>query len=334
MKTAVLGSGAIGCLVAGYLKLKDEDVVLIGHRESVQVIRKSGLSISGVRGDFKINIETAEKLTSQPELIILATKTQDIDAALQENKEFLENAALLITQNGIAADEIAARHIPKENIVSSIIMFGATYSGPGKVIHNFDRSWIIGGFFKPDEESVKKIESFLGKAFPVVVVGDIKGMKYLKIFLNANNCIPAILGKCMQEVFSDMELSRISIAIWKEALDIITKSGIKLASLPDFPLERLYKLTSLPALEAAKIFSLMMTGLSKEPLYGSILQSIQRKRLSEIDYINGEFVGLAQKNNLPVPLNGKLVEMVHQVEQQHRFFTKEELLHNIEGLFN
>ncbi|MFH0763066.1 MAG: ketopantoate reductase C-terminal domain-containing protein, partial [Candidatus Omnitrophota bacterium] len=81
-----------------------------------------------------------------------------------------------------------------------------------------------------------------------------------------------------------------------------------------------------PILEAAKIFSGIMLNLSKEPLYGSILQSIKRGRASEIDYINGEFVRMAEENNFKAPLNEKLVEMVHQVEKTGKFFSKEQLL--------
>ncbi|MBC8436433.1 MAG: hypothetical protein H8D90_00900, partial [Candidatus Omnitrophica bacterium] len=155
---------------------------------------------------------------------------------------------------------------------------------------------------------------------------ELQGMKYLKIFVNANNCLPAILGVSMQEAFSDINVARISIGIWQEGLEITRRAGITLVSLPDFPLERLTKLAALPILEAAKIFSGIMLNLSIDPLYGSILQSIKRGRPSEIDYINGEFVRLARENNFSAPLNEKLVEMVHQVEKSGRFLSKEQLL--------
>lgn len=192
----------------------------------------------------------------------------------------------------------------------------------------------MGRVFSHNDQRIIEVSKVLDKIFPTIVSEDLKGMKYLKIFVNANNCIPAILGVSMQEAFSDIEISQISIAIWKEGLEIVTKSGINLVSLPDFPIERLTKLTSLPTFEAAKIFSGIMANLSKEPLYGSILQSIKRKRASEIDYINGEFVKLASENNLLAPLNKKLVEMVHQVETTHKFFSKEELLNNTKGMVN
>lgn len=332
MKIAVLGAGAIGCLVAGYLRLKDEDISLIGRPDSVMTIRQEGLKISGVRGNFRITINACNELSLQPELLILTTKTQDIDAALNKNLIFLKDSLILTTQNGIQADCLVAKYILKENIISSIIMFGATFLESGSVVHNFEGSWILGSVFDKNYEKVATVSNILNKIFPTIVTQDLKGMKYLKIFVNANNCIPAILGKSMQEVFSDIDISRISICIWKEGLDIINKTGINLVSLPDFPRERLLQLTAMPRLEAAKIFSNIMVNLSKEPLYGSILQSIKRGRTSEIDYINGEFIKLANENNLSAPLNAKLVQMVHEVETNKKFFTKEELLKNIEGL--
>ncbi len=328
MKIAVIGAGAIGNLVAGYLKLKGEDVSLIGRADSVKAIKESGLEITGARGNLKVSIDIKDKLIEKPDLIILATKTQDIEDALENNLDFIKDSLILTTQNGIQADNIVAKYIPKENIISSIVMFGATYLEPAKVVHNFEQAWVIGKIFSPNDEKVELIKSALEKSFSIVVSEDVLGMKYLKIFLNANNCITAILGVSMQEAFNDLEIAQISVDIWKEGLKIIQESGIQLASLPDFPVERLIKLTSLPSSEAAKIFSGIMLNLSKEPLYGSILQSIRRGRASEIDYLNGEFVKLAKKHNTSASLNEKLVEMVHKVEETKKFLSKEELLNS------
>lgn len=335
MKIAVIGAGAIGSIVAAYLSKKDEEVHLVGRPDSVERIREHGLAVSGVRGDHKIKIQAHDSLVLKPDLAILATKTQDVEEAIKENLVFLKDSLILTTQNGVQAENLIAKYIGKNNIISSIVMFGATYLEPGKVIHNFEGSWIIGSFFenKPDKQLVD-LSLILDKAFPTIISEDIKGMKYLKIFVNANNCIPAILGKSMQEVFSDLEVSRISIAIWKEGFEIIEKAKINLVSLPGFPVENVTRLTSLEPLESAKIFSQIMAKLSSEPLYGSILQSIKRNRLSEIDYINGEFIRLAKENNISASLNEKLVEMVHAVEKTRKFFSKEELIKNTKGLLN
>jgi 2-dehydropantoate 2-reductase len=335
MRIAVIGAGAIGCLVAGYLKEKQEEVTLVGHAQAVNAIKENGLCISGVRGDFKVGISISDTLNYAPDLAILATKTQDIESVLQGNSYLLQNSLLLTTQNGMQADNLVAKYLPGKNIISSIVMFGATLLEPGKVVHNFEGSWIIGSQIqsRPTAE-LTDLSLILDKIFPAIISEDIKGMKYLKVFVNASNCLPAIIGKSMQEVFSDLEISRISIGIWKEAFEIINKLGIQLVSLPGFPVENLTRLISMPSTNAAAIFSGIMKNLSQEPLYGSILQSIMRKRASEIDYINGEFVRLAQEHNLCAPLNKILVEMVHQVEENQVFCSKNILMDKVKDLIN
>ncbi|HNW39987.1 MAG TPA: ketopantoate reductase family protein [Candidatus Omnitrophota bacterium] len=333
MRIAVIGPGAIGCLVAGYLKKQGEEVTLVGRGPGVEVISRQGLVISGVRGNQTVHVEISDKLHYAPDLVILTTKTQDIDSALSASRHLIQNSLLLTTQNGVQADKIAAKYLPVEQIISSIIMFGATNLEPGIVVHNFEGSWIVGSIFNPNPtQGLLDLSLVLDKAFPAIISQNMRGMKYLKIFVNANNCLPAILGRSIQDVFGDLTVSRISIAIWKEAFEIFDKIGIDLVSLPGFPIENLTKFTSLPSAHAAEIFSGMMRNLSKDPLYGSILQSILRGKLSEIDYINGEFVRLAEENNLTAPLNKTLVEMVHQVEVSHKFFSKEDLIHRTKEL--
>ncbi len=327
MRIAIIGAGAIGCLIAAYLKEKGEEVTLVGHSRTVKAIKENGIIISGVRGNLSVPIGISDTLNYIPDLAILATKTQDINSVLQDNSHLLQNSLLLTIQNGVRSDSLVARYVPAEKVISSIVMFGATSLEPGKVVHNFEGSWVLGNFFTSNPtEPLLSVSLVLDKAFLTVISKDIKGMKYLKIFVNANNCLPAIIGKSMQEVFSDLAISRISIAIWKEAFRVIDKIGIDLVSLPGFPLENLTKLTAMPSELAAQVFSERMKNLSKEPLYGSILQSIMRGNLSEIDYINGEFVRLAEENHMQAPLNKVLVEMVHQVENNNRFFSKEDLI--------
>lgn len=329
MRIAVLGAGAIGGLIAGYLRHKGENVFLVGRPDAVSFISRHGLAISGVRGNLKVNIEAFERLNESPDLVINCVKTQDIEESVLDNQKYLKEGPVLATQNGVAADDLLAKYIPKQNIISSIVMFGSTYLKPAEIVHNFEGGWIIGSRFSPDNGIARRVSPVLEKIFPLTISEDIRGMKYLKIFVNANNCIAAILGKSMQEAFSDQRIARISIAIWREGMAIVKNCGIDLASLPDFPLERLTKLLDMPEEEAAGAFSGIMANLSKEPLYGSILQSIKRHRPSEIDYINGEFVRLAKCNNLKAPLNERLVEMVHEVEKTQMFIPAEELISEV-----
>ncbi|HOW36162.1 MAG TPA: 2-dehydropantoate 2-reductase [Candidatus Omnitrophota bacterium] len=325
MKIAVIGAGAIGSVVAAYLSKAGEDVALIGKPQQVQAIRSSGLRIKGVRGEEVFHLNSLVRLDREYDLVIFTVKTQDLETAYTDNCEFLDNAIILTTQNGVQADNILSGHLEKEKIVSSIVMFGATYTNPGEVTFNFEGDWVIGKPFSMNDHVVSDIYEIVRKAFAVVIAPDIMGMKWLKLFVNFNNCLPALTGKPMQETYADMHLCRLSVLLLKEGVEAVHNVGVGLVSLPHFPVERILGLVTMPVDQAAGIINKTMTTLSKEPLYGSILQSILRKKVSEIDYINGEIVLLAKHSGLKVPLNRKVVEMVHEVENSGKFFSVEEI---------
>jgi 2-dehydropantoate 2-reductase len=326
MTVAVIGAGAIGGLVAGYLLDKGEEVLLLAPPKYVSVISQNGLTIEGVRGRLCVRLPVKNRLDKRVDLAIVATKILDLGKAISQNFPYLKDVPLISVQNGIRADKIIGEHLGAQMLFPSIVMFGATYLAPGRIVHNFEGDWIIGHANDSALGMLQDIIEVTSKIFPSPVSSDIEGMKWMKLFLNANNCLPAILGKSMQETFNNISVCKISMRIWQEGMHIVNKAGITISSLPTFPAERFTQLVYMPLDESAKIFSAMMLNLSKEPLYGSILQSIRRKRPSEIDYINGEFVELAASIGQKAFLNERLVQMVHDVEKSGKFLSEDGLI--------
>ncbi len=334
MKVAVIGAGAIGGLVAGYLVDKGEEVMLVTHPEHLTPLAQNGLTIEGARGRLCVRMPVKDQLEEQVDLAILATKIPDLEKSMTQNFAYLKDVPVISVQNGVRAEKIIAERLGAQRLFPSIVMFGATYLAPGKIVHNFEGDWIVGQANAGPNDMLYEITKVTSKIFPSPVSGDIGGMKWLKLFINANNCLPAIVGKSIQETFCHIPLCKISVRIWQEGLDLVTKANIALSSLPTFPVERLSRLASMPLNEAAKIFSTIMLNLSKEPLYGSILQSIRRKRPSEIDCINGEFVNIAASVGQKAPLNEMLVQMVHDVERGGRFLSEAELISQTQELMS
>jgi 2-dehydropantoate 2-reductase len=325
MKIAVIGVGAIGSVVAAYLHKAGVDVTLIGKSEQVRAITQSGLRIKGVRGEETFRLKALTKLDQVYDLVIFSTKTQDLEEAYSTNSEYLDHCFVLTTQNGVQADNILSCHFDREKMFSSIVMFGSTYVKPAEITFNFEGDWILGKPYGPIGPKVHEISDLLRKAFKVVVTENIMGMKWTKLFVNFNNCIMAILGKSMQETFADVDFCRLSILLLREGVGITKKAKIELVSLPDFSVDKIYGLSSMPVEQASGIINKTLTALSKEPIYGSILQSILRKKTSEIDFINGEVVQLARQIREDAPLNDKIVEMVHHVERTQKFYQPSEV---------
>jgi 2-dehydropantoate 2-reductase len=65
--------------------------------------------------------------------------------------------------------------------------------------------------------------------------------------------------------------------------------------------------------------------LNRLPVRFSTWQSIARGRPSEIDYLNGEIVRLGVRLGVPTPYNGRLVRLIHRVEQTGAFYPVEQV---------
>ena len=326
MKIAVIGAGAIGSVVSGLMAKSGEEILLVGRPEQVKAIRDHGLTLKASAGQETVPVRTAERLDGFYELVIFTVKSQDLEQAYQDNAAYLEEGCrVLTTQNGVQGDNLLSTHFDPAKMYSSIVMFGATYLRPGEVVLNFPGDWILGKPYCPLDNVIQDIAGVLGKAFPVKVTPSIMGMKWLKLFINFNNCIPACLNRSMQETFSDIDFCRLSILLLKEGLEIVQAAGIELVSLPSFPVERILGLAAMPVDSAAGIIRQTLTGLSAEPVYGSVLQSIKRGKPSEIDFINGEVDLLASSLQMKAPLNRKVVELVHRVENTGSFFSPGQL---------
>jgi 2-dehydropantoate 2-reductase len=131
----------------------------------------------------------------------------------------------------------------------------------------------------------------------------------------------------MNQVYADVSLRRLAVGLMREGLRVIDRANIRLESLPDVSAGLTRLINWMPSGIAGRIVAAKLRQMTTTwPLWGSTLQSIQRGRPTEIDYLNGEIVELGKRYGEATPLNTRIVEMVHQVERTGQFLSADELL--------
>ncbi len=328
MQVAVIGAGAIGCVTGAMLSEKGHDVTLVGRPDMVAAINDRGLVIDNAAGAKTYTLPSRTSLDFEPEAAIFAVKTQDMERAAREALPFSKDSLIVTMQNGVMSDNIAADVLGSENIVSSVVMYGATYIEPGRVTYNFPGGLIIGRAFDSGSgrDIVNEARALLDGSFDVSVSDDIHSIHWTKLILNLNNAVACVLGMSLQETFEDPRLCRLGVMMMKEAYETMEKAGIRIGALPDLPLEKLKSLLDAPLEISSGVYGNIMKSLSIEPLPGSVLQSIRRHKTTEVDYLNGEIAVLGMKHRFPACINKKMVELVKRVEESGRFISREELL--------
>jgi 2-dehydropantoate 2-reductase len=325
MSIAVIGAGAVGSVIGGLLAKAGEDVTLIGRRSHVDAVNRNQLCIDGALGPMQVRVTAAERLDFKPDLVLLTTKTQGVVAAAHEIRPYAAGIPVVTMQNGVRSDELVAKVLGKDDILSCVVLFGATFLNPGSVTYSPQGVLVLGVRFGPLDERARTIAAILDRAVPTHLSTNITGAHWTKLIMNENNALPAVTGLSIQDVNRQPALRSLSILLMREAMVTIASAGIKLASLPRLPATALRTMLRMPMPVAAHLLRLLSRSLGETPALGSTLQSIKRGERTEIDYLNGEIVALGQRTGRPTPYNAAVVDLVHRVESTGRFLTAQQV---------
>jgi len=321
-RIAIIGAGAIGSALGALLCRAGRNVTLIGRSAHVGAIRSGGLRVDGALGSFTVPMAASEALDFRPDLAFLTVKTQDVLAALQANMAFLAGVPVVTFQNGVRSDALVATVVPPRQLISAVVNIHANFLAPGLVTVIYPGPLLIGRPFGPNDAEVEALAAILRDAVPTKVSANIHGAHWLKLIVNLNNAFPALTNATFHQILADPGLRQLAVKVMLEGLRVAKRAGIRLESLPDTPAALIHLIDWLPLRLAAAVAAAKARRMeTRWPLLGSTLQSLQRKRPTEIDYLNGEVVRLGRELGVATPLNAIMVEMVHQVEQTGRFWT-------------
>jgi len=109
---------------------------MIGRKTHIDEIRKSGLHISGIWGDF--TVRDLDAVTEPPQvhqdLVFVTVKSFDTAMAAREAMPMVgERTVVISVQNGLGNIENTYRDIRKEKIIGGMAIFGAILHEPGNV---------------------------------------------------------------------------------------------------------------------------------------------------------------------------------------------------------
>jgi 2-dehydropantoate 2-reductase len=325
-RIAIIGAGAIGSTLGALLHRAGQNVLLIGRPAHVAAIRQDGLQVDGKMGNFIVTIEATERLNFRPDLALLTVKTQDVADALKANFTFLTDVPVVTFQNGVWSDELAASLLSQKQILSAVVLMHVTYLSPGKVTVVYPGKLVLGRPFGPRDGQLEEVAQILNQAVSTRLTDNIQGAHWLKLIVNLNNALPAITNYTMSQVYGNGCLRDLAVGLMREGLCVINRAKIRLESLPNFSVGLTKLMSWMPPGIAGRIAAKKVRRLTTLwPLLGSTLQSVQRGRPSEIDYLNGEIVELGKTYGEATPLNTKIMDLVHQVEHTRQFLSVEEI---------
>jgi 2-dehydropantoate 2-reductase len=305
LRVCVVGCGAVGSLFAASLaQLDDVEVWAFDlDAEHVGAIRERGLRLSGARDLVGRPQATTDASELPPcELAIVATKSMHTAAATAAVAHALEDGAVCSVQNGLGNEEAIAEHVPR-------VIRGTTFPAghvvePGHVHWDVEGDTTIGPFEpRPasGEEVERLAEACTRAGLPTSAVADARGPQWRKVIFNAaTNPVGALTGLTHGRVCEDEALRRLVSGLVDEGKAVAAAEGIVLDADP----EELIDYAARPDVAYDH--------------KASMLQDVEARRQTEVDYLNGGIVRFGQARGVPTPLNAAVVALIKGLEASWR----------------
>jgi 2-dehydropantoate 2-reductase len=302
VRVCIVGCGAVGSLFAANLANLD-DVEVWAYdlsREHVDAINAGGLRLSGageVVGEVRATSDAGE--LPQCDVGIVATKAMHTEPAIAATAHAFADGAVASVQNGIGNEETIAGHVAR-------VIRGTTFPA-GRILEPGHVQWDVKGqtTFGPFEPSpagtaeVERLAEACTRAgLPSAAVADARGPQWRKVIFNAaTNPVGAVTGLTHGRVCEDPALRRLVSGLVDEGKAVAGAQGIELDADPE---------------------ELIDHAARPDVAYdhkASMLQDVEARRATEIDYLNGGIARFGREHGVPTPLNEAILALVKGLEQ-------------------
>lgn len=302
MKIAVIGPGAVGCLLAVSLAEAGEDVHLVDYRpERVVLLREQGIRLKTPGGVSRL-IPVPCWLPGDVGpcgLAVMAVKAHQTRAAAQSLPLLLAPGGLALSlQNGLGNLEEMARVVGPELLLAGITFLGVTRQAEGQILYAGQGEVLIGAppastVPVPEIEAVAAL--FQRAGFKCRAAADIQTLIWDKLMINTGiNPLTALLRVPNGALPELPEAWALAVAAATEVRDVARAQGLAVTGDPE---ERLLQVCQATARNRS-----------------SMLQDVLAGRPTEIESLNAQVAARGQALGVPTPINDLLTGLIRALD--------------------
>jgi 2-dehydropantoate 2-reductase len=319
VRMVVAGAGSIGCYVGGCLALAGRDVTLLVRPALAEVIARHGLRISDLDGADRLVAPSAVRLATDPEaafaeaeIILVTVKSGDTKTMAGLIAEHAASGAIVVSlQNGVGnADVLLERLGGMARVVPGMVPFNVVQTraeGAPPRFHRATSGTVLVG------AGVAGLRAALAvKGLAVAESRDMACVLWGKLMLNLNNALNALAGMPLAAELGDKRWRRLLARQIDEGLAVLKAAGIRPARIEGVPPRAIPRILRLPDWLFRRAARRM---LAIDPeARSSMWEDLERKRPTEIDYLQGAVLALAAKTRMRAPLTERIVRLVKEAE--------------------
>ena len=310
----------MGTILGAYISRGGEKIELINRNKAhVEALQTRGAHITGtVQFVQPVVAYTPTEMSGKYDIVFLMTKQQHNAEVVAMLKDYLADDGVLVTfQNGLPELQIADI-IGEERVIGCTVAWGATMQQAGvcELTSSPDAlSFSLGSISATRNHHFDKVKQLLELMGKVDVEDNFIGSRWSKLLINASfSGMSAVLGCTFGEAAKPKSSRRIVQALIKECIDVCKAGGIRIEPVQGKDIVKLLDYNN--ALKKAFSSFIIPIAIRKHAsLKASMLQDLEKGKLTEVDAINGAVSAFGRKVGCPTPMNDRVVDIIHRIER-------------------
>ena len=319
-RIAVVGTGANGAAFGADMIRAGLDVTFVEQWPAhVEAMRANGLRVEMPEETVTTRVRVfhlceVATLREPFDIVLIGVKAYDTRWACELIKPLVARDGLVVgLQNGMTIDDVASIMGP-ERTLGAVIEVAAYMFEPGVVGRQTSPAgtWFgIGAYDAATRGREDEVAEVMRHAGTVEIKDDIRSAKWMKLVVNAAEFLPsAILDLPLAEaaklpgirevmMASGREAVRTALALGHDLVPILGKKRVE-ANDPDH--------------YATVLLDAVLSGWTRPDTRVTVLQDWMKDRRAEVDEINGLVVREQLRIGGNAPVNAKLVDIAHRIE--------------------
>jgi 2-dehydropantoate 2-reductase len=309
----VAGAGSIGCFVGGMLAAAGRSVGLLARARVIDEIESNGLTVTSFEGfereiaGSQLMLSDDSRILGEAGIVLVTVKSADTAEVAQAIARHAPRDAVIVSlQNGVGNVPLLRQRLQGRIVLAAMVPFNVIAIGEGR----FHRATSGNIVVEHDEADTAAMLSVPGMT--VRGSSDIIGVQWGKLLVNLNNAINALSGLPLREQLAQRSWRTLLADQIAEGLQAVRAEGIKPVSASPVPMRLMPHLLRLPDFP----FALMLgrTMQIDPQARSSMAEDLQRGRRTEIDYLQGVIIDIAEREGLQVPLSRRIVALIKSAE--------------------
>jgi 2-dehydropantoate 2-reductase len=297
MRIIVIGPGGVGGYFGAHLARAGHDVTFVARGDHGRAISRDGITIDEPDGSFteKVSVSFPEDAPRpKGDVVLIAVKAKDYAAILPQVRAWLAPSGVAIPLlNGLDSERLLAEALGPGRVIGAIAQIASEIAAPGRLrVRERGRMVLAPLHGEEPNRAASLAAEFAKAAFSCKSALDLDRLLWGKLLWNAPfNAICALTGLSAGEVLAIPELEAL---VRRSMVEVVAAAHDKGVSIPESAIEE----------------TLASTRKHFAQTVPSMLQDLERGRLTEVSALQGAVVRAAAESGSSAPLHETFVALI------------------------